>query len=144
MDIEIREIKQIDYPEIILLWNKEINNHNVNEENITSIMATMTKDNNYKTFVALSENKVVGFITVVQTLAVGFAVGYLKINGLAVQKDLQNRGIGTKLFKHVENYALKKGLSSLILNSGFKRSDAHAFYEHNGYEKTSYCFVKEI
>lgn len=108
MDVEIREIKQIDYPKVILLWNKEINNHNVNEENITSVIARMTKDENYKTFVALSENKVVGFITVVQTLAVGFAVGYLKINGLAVQKDLQNRGIGTKLLKHAENYALKK------------------------------------
>lgn len=144
MEIEIREINTDDYPEIILLWNNELGNHNVTAENISPYYERVSKDENYKTFVAVLENKVVGFVTTVQALAIGFEVGYLKINGLAVQKNLQNKGIGTKLLKYVEKYAIEKELSSLILNSGFKRTDAHAFYENCGYEKTSYCFVKEI
>jgi len=44
----------------------------------------------------------------------------------------------------VENYAKEAGISFIILNSGFKRTDAHAFYEHNGYDKDSYCFDKTI
>ncbi|MFC7677771.1 hypothetical protein [Paenibacillus sp. GCM10028914] len=36
------------------------------------------------------------------------------------------------------------GISSIILCSGFKRTDAHAFYVHNGYDKDSYCYDKMI
>ncbi|WP_268894989.1 GNAT family N-acetyltransferase [Paenibacillus albilobatus] len=66
------------------------------------------------------------------------------MQGLAVKKELQNSGIGTKLLKHTENYAKEMGISSIILCSGFKRTDAHAFYVHNGYDKVSYCFDKVI
>jgi hypothetical protein len=33
------------------------------------------------------------------------------------------------------------GISSIILCTGMKRTDAHAFYEHNGYYKDSYCLT---
>jgi GNAT superfamily N-acetyltransferase len=107
-------------------------------------MEKMNDNGNYKTFVALSENRVVGFIAVMQALAFGFPIGYLHIQGLAVQKELQHRGIGKKLLSHVENYAKEAGISFIILCSGFKRTDAHALYEHNGYDKASYCFDKNI
>ncbi len=94
--------------------------------------------------VAVSENIVVGFITVMQTLAMGFTVGHLFVQGFAVKNEVQNKGIGTKLLKHVENYAKELGFSYIILNSGFKRTDAHAFYEQNGFDKDSYCFDKRI
>lgn len=84
----------------------------------------MNKDGNYKTLVALFENKVVGFITTIQALAVGFEIGYIHIQGIAVQKELQNKVIGTKLLKYVEDYSKEKGISSIILCSGFKRTDA--------------------
>lgn len=117
-------------------------NYEVNLENFPITIDKMNKAGNYKSFVALFENKVVGFITTIQVLSVGFEIGYLHIQGLAVQKELQNKGIGTKLLKYVEDYSNEKGLSFIILCSGFKRTDAHAFYEHNGYDKDSYCFDK--
>lgn len=86
----------------------------------------------------------VGFVTIFQALSVGDSIGYLHIQGLAVKKELQNSGIGTKLLRHTENYAKEMGISSIILCSGFKRTDAHAFYMHNGYDKDSYCFDKVI
>ena len=104
----------------------------------------MNKAENYKTFVALFENKVVDFITVVQTMGFEYEIGYLKINGLAVQENFQKKGLGTKLLKHAENYALEKGLSRLILNSGFQRTKAHDFYESKGFDKLSYCFTKKV
>jgi PhnO protein len=144
MDIMISEIKTDDYPETLLLLNNELGNRSVNIENIAVRFERMNKDKNYKTFVALFENKVVGFITVVQTMALEYEIGYLKINGLAVREDFQGRGIGTKLLKHAENYALEKGLSRLILNSGFQRTKAHGFYESKGFDKLSYCFTKKV
>ena len=42
------------------------------------------------------------------------------------------------------NYAKEAGISFIILCSGVKRTNAHAFYEHNGYDKDSYCVDKNI
>jgi GNAT superfamily N-acetyltransferase len=144
MDIEIREIRTNDYPKVLSLWNNELGNCNITVENISARFERMNKDDNYKTFVALLENNVVGVITVVQTMALDYETGYLKINGLAVQENFQGKGIGTKLLKHAENYALEKGLSRLILNSGFQRTKAHDFYESKGFDKFSYCFTKKV
>ncbi len=144
MNIEIREIRVNDYSEVLLLWNNELGNRNINAENISARFEKMNKDKNYKTFVSLFENKVVGFITVVQTMALEHEIGYLKINGLAVQENFQQKGIGTKLLKHAENYAKENGISRLLLNSGFQRTEAHAFYESKGFDKLSYCFTKQI
>lgn len=35
-------------------------------------------------------------------------------------------------------------ISRLLLNSGFQRTKAHAFYESKGFDKLSYCFTKNI
>ena len=53
-------------------------------------------------------------------------------------------GIGKRLLEHMENYAKDKGISSIVLNSGVQRTAAHAFYQHNGYDKGSWCFSKRI
>ncbi|QOR34354.1 GNAT family N-acetyltransferase [Clostridium sp. 'deep sea'] len=143
METIIRKITPSDYTEVVLLWRNEIGNPNVNEENITSVMTKMNKDDNYRTFVAVCENRVVAFITTLQALSIGNEVGFLWICGLAVSQAFQNKGIGTKLLNYIEKYACERRLSSIILNSGFERKEAHAFYEINGYEKHSYCFTKK-
>ncbi|WP_325063430.1 hypothetical protein [Gracilibacillus salitolerans] len=52
--------------------------------------------------------------------------------------------MGTKLPKYAENYALEKGLSQLILNSGLQRTESHYFYESKDFDKLSYCFTKNV
>ncbi|WP_178025392.1 GNAT family N-acetyltransferase [uncultured Paenibacillus sp.] len=144
MDIKIREIRENDYSQIVSIWNNELGSPNVNLDNISERIARMNKDGNYKIFVALFENNVVGCISVVQTMALEYEIGYLKINGLAVRGDFQKKGIGSQLLKHAEDYAIEKELSYLILNSGFQRKEAHHFYESKGYDKLSYCFTKKV
>lgn len=144
MEIKIREVAANDFTEVVFLWNDVLGIRNVNDENFRVTMEKMNKDGNYKTFVALFENDVVGFVTIVQALSVGVPIGYLHIQALAVKKEFQHSGIGTELLRYTENFAKEMGISSIILCSGFKRTDAHAFYEHNGYDKDSYCFDKII
>ncbi|MCL6658571.1 MULTISPECIES: GNAT family N-acetyltransferase [Paenibacillus] len=144
MNIKIREIILDDYAEVVFLWNDVLEIRNVNDADFRVTMEEMNKAGNYKTFVALIDNDVVGFVTIVQSLSVGVPIGYLHIQALAVKRELQNRGIGTKLLRQTENYAKERGISSIILCSGMKRTNAHAFYEHNGYDRDSYCFDKVI
>ncbi len=86
MDIVIRQIEEKDYPEVLLLWNNEIGNGSVNASNIPSHYERMKGDERYQTFVAALDDKAVGFITTVQSFAVGFEVGFIHITGLAVKQ----------------------------------------------------------
>ncbi len=144
MEIVIREIQEIDYSEVLSLWNNEIGNRKLDAATMASNYERMSKNDAYKTFVAVWENKVVGFVTTVEVLAVGLPVGYLKINGLAVKEEYQGNGIGTKLLQYVENMAYANEISYILLSSGVKRIKAHAFYERNNYDKDSFCFDKVL
>ncbi|MCY9669903.1 GNAT family N-acetyltransferase [Paenibacillus alginolyticus] len=144
METKIREIAADDYNEVVVLWNDVLGVRTVTDENFQVSMEQMTKAGNYKTFVALLENHIVGFISIVHGLAVGSPNGYLHITGLAVKKDFQRHRVGTELLRYTENYAKNRGIPSIILCTGMKRTVAHAFYEHNGYDKDSFCFDKTI
>ncbi|MBM6614921.1 GNAT family N-acetyltransferase [Desemzia sp. RIT804] len=144
MEVSIRNIEKKDYPDILDLWNTEIGNTMVNSNNIEGYYEEMAVDKRYQTFVAIYGNRVVGFITSVNSLAVGLENGFVHITGLAVKEKFQGQGIGKKLFLYLEEYANKIGVHSLILNSGIQRKKAHKFYEKNGYSKDSFCFDKII
>ena len=70
----------------------------------------------------------------------------LNILGLAVNPDFQGRGIGKKLMKRLEQYAVENSISFIRLNSALKREEAHKFYEHIGYtcDKVQKRFIKEF
>ena len=143
MEIIIREIKEQDYSDVLSIGNNELNfKHTIKDAK--DYYGRIKNDDRYKTFVALENAKVVGFISSVCSYEIGRQVGFMHITGLAVQKEKHNRGIGRKLLEHMENYAKDKGISSIVLNSGLQRVSAHAFYQQNGYNKGSWCFSKRI
>ncbi len=144
MKITINAITRNDYAGVLELWNNELGNKSVNTHNISMYYEEMSDDPRYITFVARIENQVVGFITSVRSLAVGLDNGFIHITGLAVKKNWQGNGIGKMLLEHHEDYAKSVGVTSILLNSGMRRKEAHAFYEKNGFSKDSYCFDKEI
>ena len=143
MDITIRAIEEKDFLDILSLGNNELDcKHNY--EDITTHYLRVKDDNRYKTFVALLDGEVVGFISSVWSYEIGRELGFMHIVGLAVKSDMQNKGIGTKLIKHIEKYAKEKGITSIILNSGVQRTNAHAFYKSKGYDNRSWCFNKKL
>jgi len=142
MEIFIREIEENDYLSLLPLWS-EFGGY-ATAENIAPHYARIQNDERYKTFVALFEDEVVGFITSVQHYIIGIEGSHMIIIGISVKREGQGKGVGTKLIQRMESYAREKGVFSIHLNSGFKRTDAHAFYERNGYSKGSYGFGKII
>lgn len=143
MEIYIREIDENDYSGVLLIGNKELGcNHSIDDYKIH--YNRVKQDERYKTFVALENEEVVGFISSVYSFEIGKELGFMHIVGLAVKNEKQNQRIGTKLLEHMENYAKEKGISSIVLNSGVQRTAAHTFYQRNGYGKNSWCFNKKI
>ena len=142
VEITIREIAEKDYPALLPLWSQF--GGYATAENIGPHYDRIKNDEHYKTFVALVENEVAGFIMSVQSYGIGIEGSQMFIIGIAVKEEYQNKGIGTKLFQQMENFAKEKGVFCIYLNSGFKRTKAHSFYERRGYNKGSYGFGKII
>ena len=51
---------------------------------------------------------------------------------MAVDENFKRKGVGTEIVKELENYALSKGIVSMILNA---RENAISFYLSLGYEE---------
>ena len=145
MEILIREIEERDYADVLKIWNNELGNHSFTAENIASHHESFKGNENYKAFVAELENCIVGIVYIMQYLPWGVGQGeQFWIQGIAVKGDMQGKGIGNKLLEHIEKYGREKGVKYITLNTGFKRTAAHAFYERNGYSSGNYCFGKKL
>jgi len=144
MKILVREIEERDYPEVLQIWHNVLGNRNFTAENIGWHHDRFKGNANYKAFVAEWENNVVGIVYIMQYAPWGVEGEQFWIQGIAVKDDMQGKGIGTKLLEHIEKYAREKGVDYITLNTGFKRTAAHAFYERNGYSSGNYCFGKKL
>ena len=142
MEIFIREIDENDYPALLTLWQNELGSKYVTAENIAPHYERVKDDERYKTYVACTEGAVIGFISSVQSYGVGCDGENLQIIAMAVKEEYQNKGVGKKLIQRLEDYARENNFFSIGVCSGFKRTAAHIFYEHSGFEKGSYAFSK--
>lgn len=144
MSVVIREMEEKDYRPLAAIWRDVLSMQQATDENVTNTYEKMKGDSRYHTFVAEVNGDVVGLVTTVETLAIDYPNGYIKINGLAVRPEFQRQGIGKMLMARVETLARERGASAISLASGFQRTGAHAFYECLGYRKTSFWFRKNL
>lgn len=140
----IREMESKDYRSVAEIWRNFFDSESVTDESVVQVCEKMKNDSRYRTFVADMNGRVIGFVTTVEALAINMPNGYMKINGLAVLPEYQQRGIGKKLMERVEKLAGERNISLIGLASGFQRKRAHEFYEHLGYQKSSFWFRKRI
>ena len=144
MQMLIRKSQDEDNISIGNLINEELGYKDLNYEKLLNRLQKMKSDDKHLTVVAEIEGKVIGFIGFYKGIAYNYDGEYIQIIALAVKKEYQNRGIGSQLLKWVEDYAIGHNIRSFGLNSGLHRTEAHSFYENNGYLRKSYGFVKEI
>ncbi len=60
----------------------------------------------------------------------------LEVGGLVVDERLHRKGIGRALMERVENWALERGATHIIIRSRSTRTEAHHFYEKLGYSQS--------
>ena len=140
----IREIESKDYLVVAAVWREALGSLPISDEDFVGTCEKMRKDDLYHIFVAEMCGEVVGFVTVVESLALNLPNGYIKVNGLAVLPKFRHYGISKMLMERVEQLAGEHELSLVGITSGFQRTDAHAFYEHLGYHKSSFWLSKRL
>ena len=144
METAIRKIRQSDYKAVAAIWREVLDIRNATDENVTGTYEAMRHNDDYVTFVAETEGRIIGLATAVKVLAIGHPGGYVKMNGIGVLPEYRHQGIGKKLMEHVEHFAMEQGAPYVGLASGINRVEAHAFYGNSGYQKTSYWFRKRL
>ncbi len=92
--------------------------------------------------VALRDERVVGLLTLHVTHVLHRPGSVGRVTTLVVAQDAQGQGIGRALMDEAERRLWARDCVLIEVTSNMKRSDAHAFYEKLGYERTSFRFGK--
>ncbi len=94
-------------------------------------------------FVAEIDGTVVGLCHV-QGIRMLISDGYAEIQALVVAAGRQGEGLGRKLVAHACAWAFARGYGRVRLRSNVAREEAHAFYEHLGFEKAKASYAFEL
>jgi len=117
--------------------------HSIAEKAVRKNLAALAKLRE-SPLVATLDKKVVGLIGVHKMVTVHRDAPVARIPVLVVAKDAQGNGIGRMLVEEAEKMLKKAGCKLVEVTSNDRRADAHAFYRHMGYERTSIRFMKKL
>lgn len=121
--------------EDIYYINKTSLGYDYDFEKQKSKIEAVLNDKTQVIFVAETDNKVVGYIHLVNYDVI-YADNFKNCLGLAVDADYKRNGIGSALLKQAEIWAKENGAVGIRLCSGAEREGAHKFYISQGYEIT--------
>lgn len=155
--MEIRKAKIDDFLEIIQLWNKELKEYSVSYKQMANILFCDENFDLNHIYVAVDENKIVGFCIGIKRkypyLSRGLQKNKAWILNLVVKKEYQKKKIGSKLLEITENSLKSRKiiLSTYSPNYFFSGIDifnrqANMFFESQGYRisRVSYSMKKNL
>ncbi len=93
--------------------------------------------------VAMAKDEAVGYISCHGQLLMHHCGLVYEIQEMYVVPEYRSRGVGKRLLESLLKRLAKEDYVLLEVASGFKRVDAHRFYEANGFVKTTYKFKRE-
>ncbi|APV48719.1 GNAT family N-acetyltransferase [Betaproteobacteria bacterium GR16-43] len=64
-----------------------------------------------------------------------FGTEYGEVKRMYVRPEFRGAGLGRKMLRHLEDYARKKGVPLLRLETGIYQSEAIGMYERYGFER---------
>jgi len=106
----------------------------LSDGHIVDYFSRWIDDENGETFVAVAENRVVGYITLyVRERAAHWRIEKVgDISGLMVHKDYRRKGIATQLLAHARAFLAKRAVRYFTVYTAVENKAAIAFYERNG------------
>lgn len=116
--------------------------YEVGQEQVAERLARLLQSPSHAVFVAEASHAVVGLCLLAQVSQIASA-GYAEVLELVVHPQFQRRGLGERLLREGEAWALRHGFNRVRLRSGVHRTQAHEFYERQGYAKSKASFAFE-
>jgi N-acetylglutamate synthase-like GNAT family acetyltransferase len=141
MPISIRQATKEDTPAITHLTCQL--GYPISEAATLSNLSTILQNSSETVFVAVQENKVVGWAGV--SMKVYLVSGpHCEINGLVVDAMHHRKGIGKKLIEQAKLWSKQQGNHSLRVRCNRIRTEAHQFYTQLGFKEVKEQKIFEI
>ena len=139
--LAIRAAKATDAKAIVGL--NALLEHDTDEAGVRKRIAELTRDK-LAPLVATLGKTVVGLCGIDAMTAIHRDQPVGRINILVVVPEARGRDIGRRLVEAAEDAMRKRGCGLLEITSNDRLTEAHAFYRHMGFERTSIRFAKVL
>ncbi len=139
--VQIREISDKDAENVAELSTQL--GYQSNAEQTRLRIGRIINSNENCAFVAVAENKIVGWIHGFYTLRIE-SDPFVEIGGLIVDPDFRGRQIGKQLIASVKHWAKKQEVQKLKVRCNTKRTESHKFYETIGFKENKRQVAFEI
>lgn len=128
-------IKQIDYGTYEYAQMLNLRNEILRKPlNLTFVQGELEKEKNDILIGAFEENKILGCC-----LLTKINEGSVRLRQMAVQNNLQGKGIGASMMNYAENVATDAGFKTMVMHA---RKTAVGFYEKLGYSVVGNEFIE--
>ena len=138
---QLREAKPADAPRLVELIDEL--GHAIDEKQLRKNLAGLKKVGETP-LVATLDREVVGLVGMHRTVTIHRDAPLGRITILVVTKAAQGTNVGRQLVEAAEDWCRKKGCKLVEVTSNDRRAEAHAFYRHMGYERSSIRFFKKL
>ncbi len=119
--------------------------HDIFAETITATFEKMYEHKSiYKNYVALLEDKIVGFMSVIIYKTFFHAGGTALINELIVDKAVRGRGIGELIINKIKVLANIQRFNEIEVSASIDNKKAINFYKKNGFVDESILLGMEL
>ena len=137
----IREAGAADAPQLVELIRSL--GHDVDAGGIAQRLGAL-QISGIPQLVAVERDRVVGLCGLHEMTAIHRSQPVGRITILVVHEERRGRGIGRSLVATAEAHLRRRGCGLVEITSNERLTDAHAFYEHLGYQRTSKRFARQL
>ncbi len=136
----IRDAERHDIPQLARLFNEL--GHPIDAASISSNWDEWKNAGNAAIVAEQADGSILAVITLhhMRVLHRPYLVG--RFTSLIVTASVRGQGIGRALVTAAENWLVEQGCELIEITSNVKLTEAHAFYEHLDYAKTSVRLAK--
>ena len=138
----LRDAKPADSARLAQMIRDDLG-HDISEKQVRKNLSALKKAGETPIVVILDKT-VVGLIGIHRMVTVHRPAPVGRIPILVVAKEAQGHGLGRMLVDAAERWCREKGCQIIEVTSNDRRAQAHAFYRHMGYERTSIRFFKKL
>jgi len=142
--VEIRECRHEDFDGVFPLLRQLWPECAIDPEKMRDIYRQLLEAATSYVLCALSDGHITGFCDFYVRDSLWQQGKLAYVDELVVDESMRGRGTGAALLEQAAGTARDLGCSRIELDSAFHRTDAHRFYDNQGWEKRAFLFGKDL